>query len=103
MDVDEVNALASGTGIRKESSSPRDGCFKCGGNQFQRDCNVHVTTRNGNGNGKKDKSSKSWPKSAGKEKSRVRETGKPQGKSKGSESATGSYTKVQIEHLFLWS
>ena len=23
------------------SSSPRDGCFKCGGNHFQRDCTIY--------------------------------------------------------------
>ena len=39
MDVDGVNSLSSGKG--KGSSSPRDGCFKCGGAQFQRDCNAH--------------------------------------------------------------
>ena len=91
MDVDAVNALASGTGIRKESSSPRDGCFKCGGNHFQRDCNVHVTTRKGNG--KKDKPSKSWPKECWQRKEQSKGDGKPKGKSKGSKSATSWYTR----------
>ena len=27
---------------KKKSSGPRDGCFKCGGAHFQRDCNVNV-------------------------------------------------------------
>ena len=36
MDVDEVNSLSSGKG--KASSSSRDGCCKCGGAHFQRDC-----------------------------------------------------------------
>ena len=43
MDVDAVSTLSSGKG--KGSSSPRDGCFKCGGAHFQRDCNA----RKGNG------------------------------------------------------
>ena len=47
----------------KRSSSPQDGCTKCGGSQFQRDCNVHVTPRKCNG--KKGKLCKSWSKSAG--------------------------------------
>ena len=33
MGVDAVNSLSSGKGIG--SSSPRDGCFKCGGAHFQ--------------------------------------------------------------------
>ena len=43
MDVDAVNTLSSSKG--KGSSSPRDGCFKCDGAHFQRDCNA----RKGNG------------------------------------------------------
>ena len=42
MDVDGVNSLSSGKG--KGSSSPRDGCFKCGGAHFQRDCNARKRT-----------------------------------------------------------
>ena len=42
-DVDAVNSLSSSRG--KGSSSPRDGCFECGGAHFQRDCNA----RRGNG------------------------------------------------------
>ena len=38
MDVDAVNFFSPGKG--KGSSSPRDGCCKCGGAHFQRDCNV---------------------------------------------------------------
>ena len=34
--------MLSGKG--KGSSSPRDGCFKCGGAHFQRDCNLHKST-----------------------------------------------------------
>ena len=41
LEVQAVNSLASGKG--KVSSSPRDGCFKCGGSHFQRDCNAHAT------------------------------------------------------------
>ena len=37
MDVDAVNSLFS-SGKGKGSSSPRDGCLKCGGAHFQRDC-----------------------------------------------------------------
>ena len=42
MDVDAVNSLSSGKG--KGSSSPRDGCFKCGGAHSQRDCNACKNT-----------------------------------------------------------
>ena len=42
MDVDAVDSLSSGKG--KGSSSPRDGCFKCGGAHFQRDCNARKGT-----------------------------------------------------------
>ena len=38
MDVDAVNCFSSAKG--KGSSSPRDGCCKCGGARFQRDCNA---------------------------------------------------------------
>ena len=66
MNVDAINFRASGTGNGKGSSSPRDGCFKCGGNYFQRDCLNRATPSKGKG--KKGKQSKSRPKSAGKEK-----------------------------------
>ena len=42
MDVDAVNSLSSGK--RKGLSSPRDGCFKCGGAQFQKNCNARKGT-----------------------------------------------------------
>ena len=40
-DVDAISSLSSG------SPSLRGGCFKCGGADFQRDCNVHVNPRKG--------------------------------------------------------
>ena len=43
-DVVAVNSLSSGKG--KGSSSPRDGCFKCGGAHFQRDCNARKKASN---------------------------------------------------------
>ena len=66
MDVDAITSLESGKG--KGSSSPRDGCLKCGGAHFQRDCDFHVTTRKGND--KRGKQRKSRLKSAGKGKSK---------------------------------
>ena len=42
MDVGAVNSLSFGKG--KGSSSPRDGCFECGGAHFQRDCNARKNT-----------------------------------------------------------
>ena len=65
MDVDAVNSLSSGKG--KGSSSPRDGCFKCGGTHFQRDCNARKNT--GKQPSGKGKQSKSWSKREGKGKS----------------------------------
>ena len=59
MDVDAVDFLSSGKG--KGSSSPRDGCLKCGGAHFQRDCNARKGT--GKQSYGKDKQSKSWSKS----------------------------------------
>ena len=44
MDVDAVNSL-SRLAQEKGASSPRDGCVKCGGAYFLRDCNA----REGNG------------------------------------------------------
>ena len=55
-------SLSSGKG--KMSSSPRDGCFKCGGAHFQRDYNARKSTgklSHGKGN-----QSKSWSTSEGK-------------------------------------
>ena len=43
MDVDADNSLSSGK--RKWSSGSRDGCFKCGGAHFQRDCNARIKHR----------------------------------------------------------
>ena len=82
MDVDAVNSLSSGKG--KGSSSPRDGCFKCGGAHFQRDCNARKST--GKQSYGKGKQSKSWSKSEGKGKSKEN-NGKSKGKSKGTKSA----------------
>ena len=62
MDVDAINSLASGTGKGKGSPSPRDGCFKCGGNHVQRDGAAHVTPRKSNG--KTGRQRMSWSKSA---------------------------------------
>ena len=59
MVVDAVNSLSSGKG--KGSSSPRDGCFKCGGAHFQRDSNARRST--GKQSSGKVKLSKSWSKS----------------------------------------
>ena len=75
MDVDAANSLSSGKG--KGSSSPRDGCFKCGGAHSQRDCNA----RKGNGkqSSGKGKLSTSWSKSDGKGKTKESK-GKSEGK-----------------------
>ena len=62
MDADAVNSLSSGKGTG--SSSPRDGCCKCGGAHFQRDCNARKNT--GKQSSGKGKQSKSWSKSEGK-------------------------------------
>ena len=59
VEVDAVNSLSSGKG--KGASSPRDGCCKCGGAHFQRDCNAHKST--GKQSKGKGKQSKSWTKS----------------------------------------
>ena len=56
MDVDAVNFLSSGKG--KGSSGPRDGCFKCDGAHFQRDCNARKNI--GKQTSGKGKQSKSW-------------------------------------------
>ena len=86
MDVDAVNTLSSGKG--RGSSSLRDGCFKCGGAHFQRDCNVRKST--GKHSSGKGRQSKSWSKSEGKGKSKENK-GKSKGKSKGTKGAKGSH------------
>ena len=85
MDVDALNSLSSREG--NGSSSPRDGCFKCGGAHFQRDCNARKNT--GKQSSGKGKQSKSWSKSEGKGKSKENK-GKSTGKSKGSKGAKRS-------------
>ena len=83
MDVDAVNPLSSGQG--KGSSSPRDGCLKCGGAQFQRDCYARKNT--GKQSSGKGKQSKSWSKSERKGKSKDNKAKK----SKGTKGAKGSH------------
>ena len=61
MDAGAVNSLPSGKG--KGSSGPRDGCFKCGGAHFQRDCNASKNI--GKQSSGKGNQSKSWSKSVG--------------------------------------
>ena len=61
-----------------------DGCFKCGGAHFQRDCNARKSTdKQSSGKGKQ---SKSWSKSEDKGKSKENK-----GKSKGTKGAKGSH------------
>ena len=85
MDVDAVNSLSSGKGTG--SSSPPNGCFKCGGALFQRDSNARKNTgKQLSGNGKQ---SKSWSKSEGKGKSKENK-GKSKGHPKGSKGAKAS-------------
>ena len=87
MDVGAGNCLASGQ--VKGSSSPRDGCFKCGGAHLQRDCSVHASPRKSNG--RKGKQSNSRSKSAGKGKSmKGKGDGKSRGQFEGSKGAKGS-------------
>ena len=82
MNVHAVFSLSSDTG--KRSSSPGDGCFKCGGAHFQRDCNARKSTsKQSSGKGKQ---SKSWSKIEGKGKSEENK-----GKSKGTKGAKGSH------------
>ena len=79
MDVDAANSLSS----TKGSPSSGDGCFKCGGAHFQRDCNARKSTgKQSYGKGKQSKSwSKSEPSLSGKGKSKEN-NGKSKGKSK---------------------
>ena len=86
MDVDAVNSLLSGKG--KGSSSPRDGCFMCGGANFNETANARMNT--GKQSSGKDKQSKSWSKSEGKGKSKENK-GKSKGKSKGTKGVKGSH------------
>ena len=76
--------------------------LKCGGAHFQRDFNVHATSRKGND--KKGKQSKSWPECAGKGKSKEGEgDGKSEEKFEGSKGAKGSYkgktSKIDLSGL----
>ena len=101
MDVDAVNSLSSAKG--KGSSSPRDGCFECGGAHFQRDCNSRKGT--GKQSYGKGKQSKSWTKSEpsfsdeGKSKENK---GQSKGKSKGTKNANKvpkAYTRAKHRKL----
>ena len=91
MDVDAVNSLSPGKG--KGSSSPRAGCFKCGGAPFQRDCNAREST--GKPSSGKGKQSKSCSKSEGKGKSKDNK-GKSKGISKGTKGAKGRKLVSQV-------
>ena len=94
MDVDAVNSLSSGKG--KASSSPREGCFKCGGAHHQRDCNARKgKSKQSSGKGKQ--SGKSWSKSEGKGRSKENK-GKSEGQSKGVKGATNR-TRVNARQL----
>ena len=73
------------------------------GNHFQRDCNVHVTTRKGNGNGKKDKSSKSWPKECWQRKEQSKETENHKENPNLPRVPKVRTGGKKIEHLFIWS
>ena len=95
MDVDVFNSLSSAKG--KGLSSPRDGCFMCGGAHFQRDCNARKGTgKQSYGKGKQSKSwSKSEPSFSGKGKckeNKGKSKGKAKGKSKGTKSANQGAT-----------
>ena len=95
VDVGAVNSLSSGKG--KGSSGPRDGCLKCGGAHFQRDCNASKTT--GNQSSGKGKQSKSWPKSEGTGKSNEN-NGKSKGQSTETKDAKGSCKGKHIENWY---
>ena len=86
LDVDAVDSLSSAKG--KGSSSPRDGCCKCGGAHFQRDCNARESkSKQSYSKGKQSMSwSKSEPSFSDKGKSRENK-GKSNGKSKGTKGA----------------
>ena len=96
MDVDAVHSSKG-----KVSSSPRDGCFKCGGAHFQRDCNARKGRgKQSYGKGKQSKSwSKSEPPHSGKGKSKEN-NGKSKGKSKGTKSANqGAKRRTQGQNI----
>ena len=78
------STLSSGTG--KGSSSPRDGCFKCGGAHVQRYCNARRST------GKQNRLAKAKTEQVKENK------GKSKGKSKGTKGAKGSH-KVKHRKL----
>ena len=84
--VGTVNSLSSGNG--KGSSSPRDGCFKCGGAHLQRDCNARKKTDKQSSS--KGKQSKPWFKGEDKGKSKEN-NGKSKGTPQGTEGAKGSH------------
>ena len=87
--------LSSGKG--KGSSSPRDGCFMCGGAHLERDCNAEKNT--GKQSSGKGKQSKSWSKSEGKGKSKENK-GKSKGQSKGAKgSCKGFASKMGTSGL----
>ena len=82
MDVDATNSLAFGKG--EGSSSPRGGCFRCGGARFPRDCNVHANL-----------TQRQWQERwAGKGKSNE---GKGDGKSKGKSQGSKSEVCARVE------
>ena len=91
MDVD--NSVSSGKG--KGSPSPRDGCFKCGGTHFQRDCGARKGTgKQSHGKGKQSKSwSKSEPSFSGKGKSQENK-GKSKGQSKGTKTFNFAFFSI---------
>ena len=62
------------TGKRKESSSPRDGCFKCGGTIFRETAMYTKPHAKAMAMARRTNGATHGPKSVGKEKSRVRET-----------------------------
>ena len=63
-----VAAIPCLTSFRNSDEYPREGCLKCGGAHFQRDCNARKST--GKQSSCKGKQSKSWSKSEGKGKSK---------------------------------
>ena len=86
-DPTDVGANSFSSGKGKGSSGPRDGCFKCGGAHFQRECNASKNTgKQSSGKGNQSKSwSTSEPSISGKGKSKENQ-GKSKGLSKGTKS-----------------
>ena len=72
----------------KGSSSPRNGCFKCDGAHFQRDCNASKNAGKGKGN-----RGKSWSKSDSST------TGKGESK-KTMENPSGSPKEPKVRSMF---